>query len=152
MKTTVLRKHIHSSNSSFCPGDEFLYFEIKGNLDFTPAKDLSIFSKKFPLINGERISEIDKDKNFTIIYLNADKSFHYGRIGDNHKNDPNFKSLVQSYIDKGLSKTEPKSLRDFYDREKIKQSEKERKAGVVLWMDFETYYRKPEYYQGGFSN
>lgn len=152
MKTTVFRKHVHSSNASFSSGDSLLYFETKEKLDFNPENLLSITSKKFPTINGQGIKEVNKDKGFVVVYLCADEKFQYGRLGDSHEDDPAFKALVQSYLDKGFSNTQPQSLKDFFSREKVKYNEKQRKAGIVLWMDFETFYHNPEYYQGGFSD
>ena len=157
-KTVIISKHIHSGYASFQTGDEFV--KIKTNLKelgFEPVLNERFYSKKFPFLDGQLIEELDSDSKCIAIYLESDKTFYYRvqsfRLGSgSHSNTPEFKDLVQLYIDKGFQKKPIPEYEEFRQREKIRNQKKAKKAGIVLWMDYEVYKQNPGLYQGGFSD
>lgn len=155
-KTIVISKHIHSSGSSYSSGDEFVVFITNSNeLDFSTLEAGSfIQSSKFPLLNGQQIKEISSDSKFIAVYLEADKTFYYRSVfSESIANTPEFKSLVQSYLDKGfvINRDIPEELA-FNKRNKAKQNRKDKKAGIVLCVDYEEYKNNTAIYKGGFSD
>lgn len=154
-KDVVISKQIHSSCSTFSSGDVFVKVITKRlELDFTPKVGITILSKKFPMLNGQTITEIAGDSLYIDIYLEADKTFYSGMdFTTNHSNTPRFKEIVNSYINAGfvINRDVP-CTKEYRERETIKEQEKAKKKGVVLWMGFEEYQKNPEYFQGGFSD
>jgi hypothetical protein len=165
-KTVVISKHIHCGFASFQTGDEFLSIITNSQeLDFKPVSKNVIQSKKFPMLNGEVINSLEGDKQYLGISLESDKHFYektlyenrskgkpLGLIGSFEKT-PEFKERIQSYIDKGFSKNRDiPEQQAYWDREKLKEQESQKKKGVVLWMSFEEYQANPALYQGGFSD
>lgn len=160
IKTVVIHKHIHCGFASFQTGDEFLGMATTSKeLDFKPVDDMIITSKKFPMLNGEKINEVIGDKEYIGIYLEAEKTFynkglHERRIGDSSfAKTPEFKKLVQDYLDKGFQKDLDNPEEEAYSqRQKLKRQEFDKKKGIVLWMAYDDYKKNPDVYQGGFSD
>lgn len=161
-KPIVITKQIHSCFASSSTSDEFLVIVTDTKeIDFEIKKDSVIISKKFPGLNGEKISdEIYGDSKYVGFYLEEDKTFYnkglhsnkiFGRDAEFH-NTPEFLALVKSYYDKGFKKDRDiPAQKAFWEREKIKSQKEARKQKLVLWMDFETLNANPELYKGGFS-
>lgn len=161
MKTIIISKAIRSSGATFSSNDELLkVLTTSKDLDFKPVIGECIYSKKFPMLNGERVKEIAGDKLFGAIYLDSDETFQRksredrrGIFSDGYEKTPEFKELVDSYIKKGwkIIKDIP-AQNAYWDREEKKQEIKDKKNGLVLWMRYEDRKGHPEYYQGGFSD
>jgi hypothetical protein len=124
----------------------------------------SIISFPGHFLDGEMVSEIVSDPEYPQymkVYLLADKTFHDKGLREarskrgfsGYSDTPEFKALVQSYVDKGWNPDyrEYEDLKAFEkfqeDKELYKRSEKE----LVLWN-----YGKDDFqvsqYQGGFSD
>jgi hypothetical protein len=165
-KAVVISKHIHCGFASFQTGDEFLVIVTDSKeLDFKPVIGQTIQSKKFPALNGEKVSELCGDKKYVGIYLEADKHFYEKTLDerrrtgkglgliDNYAKTPEFKERVQSYLDKGFKKDRDiPEQKAYWEREKLIEQKSQKKKGVVLWMDYEEYKANPDLYQGGFSD
>lgn len=161
MKTILISKQIHCGFASYQSGDAFAQvITTDKKLDFKPVANTVIASKKFPMLNGEFIVEINGDKKFQGIYVQADETFYHkqlrerrGLFGDNFSKTREFKVLVDSYKDKGWNfKAKCKARDDFWKREeKIRQAQA-KAEGIVLWMGYKKYVGHPEYFQGGFSD
>lgn len=158
-KTVIISKHIHSGCSSFQTGDAFL--NIKTNLKelgFEPVLNERFYSNKFPFLNGQLIEELDSDNKCVIVYLESDKTFYYKGLRESSpfKNgfseSPEFKDLVQKYIDNGFEKKNFPEYDAFREREKIRNQKKAKKQGIVLCMDYEILKQNTSLYQGGFSD
>lgn len=155
----LFSKHIHSSGASFSSNDAWVRFLTEDSkLDFSPEEGENINSSEFPFLNG-KVSEINADDEFMIVYLEADKTFQNRffrdpskRIfGDGYENTQEFKDLVQNYVDAGWDddlKNIPE--RDaFWKRQEQRDALKAKEAGIVLWMPYDDYTF--ESFQGGFS-
>lgn len=158
-KVVVISKHIHSCFAGASSTDVTLSIVSSSEeLDFRPALGKITDSKKFPMLNGEKIIEICGDSQYMGIYLEPNKTFYNrglnsGKIFDSFEKTPEFKELVQSYVDKGfINERKIPEQRAFWDRENEKCNQERKEIGVVLWMDYEEYSKCPEKYQGGFSD
>jgi hypothetical protein len=155
VKTVVISQHIHATSSSWSSSDVYVQIVTTSKeVDFTVEKGLDITSKNFPMLNGKIMNYIGQDNKFIGIHLSSDKTFKNGRLSDNsHEKTPEFKALVQSYIDKGFKIIdEIPEQKAYYERERIKETKRLKKSGVVLWMGYEAYQNHPECFQGGFSS
>lgn len=156
IKTIVITKHIHSCCASFSGGD--VWVSIVTNLkeiDFKIEEDKIIKSKKFPALNGERVKYVEGDSIFCGVSIESDKTFYKSTpMGLHSFNDtPEFKELIQSYVDKGFSaERDIPEQKAYWERKREIEKIQSKKKGIVLWMGYEAYQGHPEYFQGGFSN
>lgn len=158
-KPVIICKHIHSSFSSFSSGDETVRMKTDlKTVGFLPIEGGYFSSKNFPFLDGQKMDEVYQDSKCIVIYLESDKTFYYRAQGersifsDNFSKTPEFKLLVQSYIDKGFTTNSIKEQEEFRQRQKVKEEKKNKKLGIVLWMDYDTYKNNIKLYQGGFSD
>jgi len=153
-RTIVFSLQIHSSNSSYSSNDVWMYVEIIDKPDFKlPEEGYSINSVKYPMLDGKRVKYISQDKLCVGITLESDKTFyHRGGLGHDSSDTKEFKEIVKSYKEKGFVRAEPVSLRELHDRLEERERQKLRRAGVVLWMNYELYKKNISLYQGGFSD
>ena len=162
-KFIYISKHIHASFAYYATGDEFLIMtSTLKKLDFNIELNATIASKKFPGLNGEVIHEIGGDSKIVTIYLKSDETFYnkglyaqksgQGLFDDSYSNTPEFKALVETYINKGFRIERDNPEKDaFNKRESEKYKKALKKKGVVLYMGYEEYVGHPELFQGGFS-
>jgi hypothetical protein len=159
-KTIVVSKHIHSCFAGWSSNDKWVIVITNSkDIDFEPVVGTTISSNKLPMLNGEMVQEIEGDKEFMTIYVDADKTFynralrHQRVFGNDYSKTDEFKDVVQSYLDKGfVIDKDITAQKDYWKRQEEKSSKKAKKKGVVLWMDYDAYHGHPEYYQGGFSD
>ncbi len=159
-KTVIISKHIHSGHATFQTGDEVLKMKTDSkNLGFIPVAKERFHSKNFPFLDGNKIQEVNSDNECIVIYLESDKTFYYraqrnGKLfdSDSYSKTPEFKALVQSYLDNGFVNNSIPEHEAFKQREKIKEQNISKEQGIVLWMGYDEYKKNPNLYQGGFSN
>lgn len=158
-KVIVISRHIHSGISTFQSGDEFLKLVINSkDCDFELGLNQRISSKKFPFLNGLMVEEFESDKKYIGIYVEGDKTFYYRAMQGNkpfegYSSTPEFKDLINSYIEKGFKKrVNVPEQEEFKKAKKRKEQAENKRKGIVLWMDFEDYKNNPALLQGGFSD
>ena len=163
--TIIFSKHIHSTFAGASSNDKWGDLVIKSKeLDF-PLKEIKegdyILSKKFPMLNGETVSQVSGDRYVKIIYFESDKTFYYkklhsgrGLLGDGYEKTKEFADLIESYKNKGWNfkeRGERMPEQDAYwERVRVKNENKMKKDGLVLWKRIESMV--PSDYQGGFSD
>jgi len=155
VKAVVISKQIHSCFATVSSGDKFLKIVTNSkDVDFIMENGKIITSTKFPGLNGKKISDIYQDDKYIGIYVKSDETFcNVNKVSEYYANTPEFKNLIQSYIDKGFNDgSDVPAQIAFWDREKEKEKKRLKKQGVVLWMGFDEYKEHPEFFKGGFSD
>jgi len=157
-KYVVFIKHIHSCFASASSNDEWLYKVVPEHknkvtlVNGSTVLNSGLFEKPTPGV--ETIEEVDtEDKFITNVYFKADESFYiFGKnkpgLKDYH-NTPEFKELIQKYVQLGWSTERPEIENERMQRVRNKQIQQRKKDGFVLWKKYEDL--KPEDYKGGFS-
>lgn len=161
-KIIMICKHIHSCFAGSSGNDAWLkLFVNEKDLDFKPEVGKTILSKKYPMLTGEEITEVEGDSKFMAVYVEADKTFYNlglsagrGIFGSGYHDTLGFKELVESYTKKGWT-AEACGERNpeqeaYWERGRVKEEKRAKKAGLVLWKRYDDL--KPADYQGGFSD
>jgi hypothetical protein len=155
-KIVVITKHLHSSCSTMCSTDEWVYIRTNSSkVDFDLHEGVVISSKWMPLLNGEIVKRFSENVEIIHVEVESDRKFYNNssyRPAFSTATEKEMKELLKTYLDRGWVANEPIESTLCYNNDRAAELMHRRQTGFVIYdIGKDPKKMKAEDYAGGLS-